>query len=156
MCAVKGGKDQLEREVMAWGSHTVRCFLDQLHLCKATSGTVKCPQAPLPNTQIGKGPHFFPGEASRGVKSRLQSYCQPSLALCPELFPSRDTKAQLEVWHTSPTAAATAQGLSPVVDGSRCCWNRSPHPVVKWDSPPLAQVRDYTRAYPPMNTRKGV
>lgn len=55
MCTVKGGKDQLEWEVMAWRAYIEKCFLDQLHLCKATSGTTKCPRDLFPTHQGGRG-----------------------------------------------------------------------------------------------------
>lgn len=127
MGAARGGKDWLEREAMAGGcpcSCTARCLLDQphpiLHLCKAIPGTTECPRDPFPTPQGGRGPISLqcPGEASR-VHSRLLSRCQPSLAPCPGLFSSRDTKAQLEAWHItekhdSSTAAIAQEGPSPV------------------------------------------
>lgn len=40
---------------MAWGSYTQNCFLDQLHLCKATSGTTKRPRGLFPTHGGGRG-----------------------------------------------------------------------------------------------------
>lgn len=110
-------------------SCTARGLLDQLcpilHLHKAITST----RDPFPTPQGGWGPISpqCPGEASRGVHSRLPSRCRPPLAPCPGLFSSRDTKAQLKAWHItgkhdSPTAADRSQQW----DASRRHWSSSP------------------------------
>lgn len=55
MCAVKGGRSSWSGGVRAWGSYTENCFLHQLHLCKATSGTTKCPRGLFPTHREERG-----------------------------------------------------------------------------------------------------
>lgn len=144
-------EDWLEQGVMVGGcpcSCTVRCLLDQLHSVlhchRAIPGTRECPRtsSQCPMGEVAQ----HPGEGSRGVHSRLGSHHQPSLALCPGLFSSKETQRHSwkpgtgeiqQSYNSDVSGGAESSGRTLLVvagTGALC-------PVIKWDSATVAQAQ---------------